>query len=181
MIAFPVLETGRLRLRRFELADAPAVQQLLNDPEVTGTLMDKTLPFSLDDAQAMIASSHEGFETGRAYVFALVRKLNDDLVGYGDIEVRPDHKRGEIAYWIGRPYWWQGYATEAAKCLVQFGFETLGLNRIYAYVLKRNEASARVLQKAGLVYEGTQRQSALKDGVFEDVDYYGLLRQDYLD
>jgi ribosomal-protein-alanine N-acetyltransferase len=181
MIAFPTLETARLRLRLFEPDDAPAVQQLLNDPEVTGTLMDKTLPYSLDDARVMIAASHDGFARGTAYVFAVVRKLNNDLVGYGDIEVRPDHRRGEIAYWIGRPYWWQGYATEAAKCLVQFGFETLGLNRIYAYVLKRNQASAHVLQKAGLVYEGTQRQGALKDGVFEDVDYYGLLRQDYLD
>ena len=174
------LETARLRLRRFELADAPAVQQLLNDPEVTGTLMDKTLPYSLEDAHTLITASHKGFESGRAYVFAVVRKLNDDLVGYGDIEVRPDHKRGEIAYWIGRPYWWQGYATEAAKCLVQFGFQELALNRIYAFVLKRNEASANVLQKAGLVYEGTQRHGAHKDDVFEDVDFYGLLRQDYL-
>ena len=179
MTSFPTLETERLCLRRFELADAPAVQTLINDPDITGNLMDVSLPCSLDDVRAMIVRSHSESEAGAAFAFAVLRKSNDDLVGYCDLTVHKDHQRGEITYWIGRPYWWQGYATEAAKCVIRFGFEDLGLNRIFAHVLKRNDASAHVLQKAGLVYEGTHRQGARKDEVYEDVDFYALLRQDY--
>lgn len=179
METFPILETERLRLRRFEFSDAPTVQSLLDDPEVTGNLMDKTLPYTLANARAMIDYSHKAFELGTGYIFAVVRKSNDDLVGYCDLEVQQEHQRGEIAYWIGRSYWWQGYATEAAKRVVRFGFEELGLNRIYAFVLHSNEASAHVLQKAGLVHEGTQRQGARKNDAYDDVDFYGLLRKDY--
>ena len=181
MSALPTLETERLLLRCFEMKDAPVVQQLLSDPEVTGNLMDTTLPFTLEDAEQMITRSHQAVEANTAYMFAVVRKSNDTLVGYCDVEVQRHHKRGEIAYWIGRPYWWQGYATEAAKRVVRFAFEDLGLNRVFAYVLKRNTASAGVLTKAGLKLEGTQRQSIEKDGVLEDVEFYGLLREDYLD
>ncbi len=173
----PTLQTERLCLRRFETGDAPHVQKLLNDPEVIGTLIDLSLPFTLADAQTLIANSHTAFENGSAYVFAVTRKSNNDLVGYCDIEVQTAHQRGEIAYWIGKPYWWQGYATEAAKRMVAFGFEQLGLNRIYAYVLTRNTASAKVLTKAGLSREGTLRHSARKEDAFEDVDFYGLLRE----
>jgi RimJ/RimL family protein N-acetyltransferase len=179
MSSFPSLETGRLLLRRFEMADAAITQKLLDDPEVVGNLIDKVLPYSLADAEALIKRSHQAFASGEAYVYAVVRKSNADLVGYCDIELKPGTRDGEIAYWIGRPYWWQGYATEAAKCLVQFGFETLGLERVYAYVLKRNRRSAHVLEKAGLSLEATREKSAYKDGVDEDVELYGLLRGTY--
>lgn len=176
----PTLESERLLLRRFEDSDAPIVQELLNDPDVTGNLMDTTLPYSLTDAQAMIASSQQAYADETAYVFAVVRKSNDTLVGYCGLALQPEHQRGEITYWIGRPYWWQGYATEAAKCVVRFGFEHLELNRIYAHVMKRNTASAGVLTKAGLRLEGMQQQGIHKDGVFEDVEFHGLLRRDYV-
>lgn len=178
MTDFPSLETQRLRLRRFENTDAPIVQELLSDPDVIGNLIDITLPYSLDDAHRMITDSHRAFAEESAYVFAVVRQSNDTLVGYCDLELQPQHQRGEIAYWIGRPYWWQGYATEATKSVVRFGFEQLGLNRIFAHVLKTNSASVKVLQKAGLRLEGTFRQGVQKDGVFEDIEFYGLLRDD---
>ena len=119
MTDFPTLETERLRLRCFEETDAPVVQELLSDPEVIGNLIDITLPYSLDDAHRMIADSHRAFAESAAYAFAVVRQSNDTLVGYCDLEIQPQHHRGEIAYWIGRPYWWQGYATEATKCVLQ--------------------------------------------------------------
>ncbi|MAS32388.1 MAG: GNAT family N-acetyltransferase [Anaerolineaceae bacterium] len=180
MSVFPILETERLRLRDLRISDAETIQTLLNEPEITGNLMDKALPYSLEDAQSLITYSQDAFAQGKAYMFAIERKSNEDMIGYCDVEVQADHQRGEIAYWIGLPYWWQGYATEAAKRVVRFGFEDLALNRIYAYVMKRNEASAHVLQKAGLIYEGTQRHGTRKNDVYEDVDFYGLLREDWL-
>lgn len=178
MTDFPCLETERLLLRPFRDSDAPTVQQLLSDPEVIGNLIDIALPDSLEEAQRMIADSHQAFAEGAAYTFAVVRDSNDTLVGYCELKIQTQHRRGEIAYWIGRPYWWQGYATEAAKCVVQFGFEELGLNRIYAHVIKGNAASVKVLRKAGLRLEGTQRQGIQKGNEFLDVEFYGLLREE---
>ncbi len=179
MKSFPTLDTERLHLRRFELSDAPLVQKLLDDPEVISNMIDKTPPYTLEDAETMIKQSHAAYATGNAIAFAITRKSDTGLVGYCDLELQAKHERGEIAYWIGRPYWWQGYATEAVKCVVRFGFEELNLNRIFAYVLTENTASAGVLKKAGLQLEGTQRQAAQKADEFKDVEFYGLLRADY--
>ena len=165
-------------MRRFEDTDAPVVQELLSDPEVIGNLIHITLPYSLDEALGMIHESDQAFAEGTAYTFAVVRQSSDTLVGYCSLKIQPRHQRGEIVYWIGRPYWWQGYATEATKCVVRFGFEQLGLNRIDAQVMKANTASVKVLKKAGLRLEGTSRQGVRKDGMFEDIEFYGLLRDD---
>lgn len=173
------LETERLLLRPFAPADAPDLRHLLSDPAVSGTLMDVDGPLALDDAERMIAAWQAAAAAGAALVFAVVRRASATLIGYIDLQLAPEHQRGEIAYWIGRPYWWQGYASEAARRVVRCGFEDLELNRVHARCLRRSEAAARVLEKAGLLCEGTHRQGAFKDGVFEDVAFYGVLRADY--
>ena len=173
------LETERLLLRPFHSDDAPVVRELLSAPEVFSTLMDIDEPLTLDAAQTMIAGWQEATHTGAAVVYAITRRSSDTLIGYIDIEMHPEHQRGEVAYWIGVPYWWQGYASEAARRVVRHGFEDLELNRIFAYCLSRNHASARVLEKAGLIYEGTFRQRAFKHNSFEDVAFYGVTREDY--
>ncbi len=173
------LETDRLLLRPFQRADAPALHELLSDPAVLGTLMDVDGPLTLADAESMIAGWQAAVKRGESLVFAVARRASETLVGYIDIELHPEHQRGEIAFWIGRPYWWQGYASEAARRLVRYAFAHLELNRVYAYCLTRNHASARVLEKAGLLYEGTHRQAAFKDGLFEDVAFYGVTRAEF--
>lgn len=173
------LETDRLLLRPFQLADAPVLHELLSDSAVLGTLMDVDSPLTLDEAASMIASWEAAVARGEALVFAVVRRASETLVGYIDIELQPDHRRGEIAFWIGHSYWWQGYASEAARRLVRYAFEHLELNRVYAYCLARNHASVRVLEKAGLLYEGTHRQGAFKNGMFEDVAFYGVTRAEF--
>jgi RimJ/RimL family protein N-acetyltransferase len=97
----------------------------------------------------------------------------------GCIGLRVDflHSRGELGYWIGVPYWGRGYATEAARRLVGFAFDTLGLNRVHASCFSRNRASARVLEKAGLVREGVLRRHVRRFGRFEDLTLYGLVRE----
>ena len=179
MKSFPTLETDRLLLRRLELADAPDIQALLDNPEVIGNLIDTTPLYTLNDAETMIKLTHAAYDEDNGIAFAITRKSDQSLVGYCELELRTKHQRGKITYWIGRPFWWQGYATEAAKCVVRFGFEDLKLNRVFAYVLIDNSASAGVLKKAGLQLEGTQRQAAQKDGEFRDVEFYGLLRDDF--
>ena len=82
----------------------------------------------------------------------------------------------ELGYWLGEPHWGQGIMTLAAKALVEWGFSELGLRRIDSSAFAWNPASARVLEKAGLVYEGRRIGAIIKDGQLTDHLLYGLVR-----
>lgn len=89
------------------------------------------------------------------------------------------HQRAELAYWLVMPYWNAGHMTEAARALVEYGFDKLHLNRIEAGHYRTNPASGRVMQKIGMQYEGTHRQHTLRFGQFEDRLVCGLLASDW--
>ena len=76
------------------------------------------------------------------------------------------------------PYWGRGYATEAARAVVAYAFDELGLNRVFAFHFTNNPASGRVLQKIGMRHEGTRRAHTRKDGAFLDSESYAILRGD---
>lgn len=177
MLTLPMLETERLVLRRFEMSDAETMELLMNEPQIIAMLIDAPpQPYTIDAARRYILHSHEAVLSGEDYVFGIEHKAEHRIIGYIDVEVNKTHQRGEIAYWLFPDYWRFGYATEAAKRIIEFAFDDLKLNRVYAHCLACNVASARVLMKAGLHYEGTLRQDAFKNGVFEDVEFYGLTR-----
>lgn len=97
----------------------------------------------------------------------------------GLLGISAEHERGEIGYWIGKPYWNQGYCTEAAQAMLNYGFQTLGFSRVVSRCLKRNPASARVMEKIGMTVEGCLRAHEKKWGRFEDVVIYGILRSEW--
>ena len=84
----------------------------------------------------------------------------------------------ELGYWLGKPFWGRGIITEAARAITAYGFETLGLTRIYAHVDSDNGASARVLEKAGYQREGLLRKAVLKKGELVDYLLFAILRED---
>jgi [ribosomal protein S5]-alanine N-acetyltransferase len=100
-------------------------------------------------------------------------------VGAVGLRINPEHRHAEIGYWIGRPYWGHGYASEAATVVVGYGFEQLGLNRIFAKHFATNPASGRVMQKIGMRYEGRNRGHILKWGEFLDDEVYGVLADEW--
>jgi RimJ/RimL family protein N-acetyltransferase len=95
------------------------------------------------------------------------------------LHIAEAHRRAELGYWIGVPFWGRGYATEAARAAVAFGFETLRLNRIYAHYFAGNTASQRVLEKIGMRHEGRSRQHIQKWDHFVDLENYALLAEDF--
>ncbi len=101
------------------------------------------------------------------------------LIGAAALRFTAASNRGELGYWIGRPYWGQGFASEAAGAMVQYAFTGRGLHRVYAHHMIGNPASGRVLRKAGMRQEGVLRQHFRKDGMFHDVVVYGLLREEW--
>jgi ribosomal-protein-alanine N-acetyltransferase len=179
MLERPSLHTERLLLRPFSLADAQAVQSLAGEREIAA--MTLTIPHPYEDgmAEAWISTHQEAFEKGEAVFFAITLRSDGTLIGAMSLEINQQHLRAELGYWIGVPYWNQGYCTEAAQVVVKYGFEELGLARIHAAHFKRNPASGRVLQKLGMSHEGSLRKHVLKWYEFVDFELYGLCKEDY--
>lgn len=174
-----ILHTERLILRPFTLEDASSVEILASDIEMAKTTLHIPHPFPDDLAVHWIERYNEKMERGSSYSFAIVLKDSMQLVGCVMLFVAHNHKRGELAYWIGKSYWDNGYATEAANKMIEFAFQQLKVNRIWAAIMKKNIASIEVMKKLGLTYEGTFREHVLKWGVYEDIDYFGIVKSDF--
>jgi RimJ/RimL family protein N-acetyltransferase len=176
----PLLRTQRLVLRRLQAGDAPVVAELAGDRAVADTTRSIPHPYPLSAAEEWIGGYAERFGRGAAVDFAVTLADDGRLLGCTGLLLERSDARAELGYWIGRPYWNRGFAREAAAAIVAFAFGELGLNRVYAYCMRRNPASRRVLERVGLVHEGCCRQHMRKWDTFEDIDCFGLLREDYL-
>lgn len=175
----PTLTSDRLLLRPFALADAPDVQRLAGDRDIASTTLNIPHPYEDGMAETWIGGHEERFDKGEQAAFAVVLRAGT-LIGAIGLEIDQQHERAELGYWIGKPYWGQGYCTEAAEVVLHYGFEMLGLNRIQARHLARNPASGRVMQKIGMRYEGYLRQHVIKWGSFEDIELYAVLKGEYI-
>jgi RimJ/RimL family protein N-acetyltransferase len=168
-----------LILRPFGLSDAPDVAHYAGDREIASTTLLIPHPYSVEDALAWLATHHDSFQSGRSVACAVTLRETGELAGAIGLSIAAGHDRAELGYWIGRPFWGRGFATEAGLAMVRYGFEELPLNRIDAYHFARNPASGRVLQKIGMTYEGTARQLYKKWGGYEDCPLYSILRAEF--
>lgn len=162
-------------LRPFKLSDAKQVQRLAGDKRVASTT--KTVPYPYPDgvAEAWINTHELAFLESKNAVFAITLK-SGELIGAISLDKIIDGHQAEMSYWVGLPFWNNGYCTEAGEAVLQYGFSERWLNRVYACYLARNPASGRVLEKLGMIYEGTLRQHILKWGGYEDLAWMGILR-----
>ncbi len=176
MPEFPILQTERLILRAFQMDDAPAVDKYVSEKEIAATTLNIPHPYTLEMAEEWIGTHKEAFENGQAVRFAITLGDSGELLGAIGLEITAAHERAEMGYWIGLPHWGKGYCTEAAIAAIQHGFDSLGLERIFATHLRRNPASGRVMLKAGMKHEGRLRHHIKKWGEFEDLEMYSLLR-----
>jgi [ribosomal protein S5]-alanine N-acetyltransferase len=175
----PTLDCTRLTLRPYQLRDADDIQRLIGAREVAVTTAAVPHPYLDGMAEEFIAGRAEAFARGTSVSFAISVRATDTFIGGIDLRPEPEHQRAEIGYWVGLPFWGQGYASEAAQAVVDYGFVSLGLNRIHARHFGNNLASGRVMQKIGMRYEGTQRQHFQKWGELIDVVLYALLRDEW--
>ena len=179
MSAQPTLATTRLALRPFTPADAPGVQRLAGVREVAATTLHIPHPYPDGAAEAWIATHAAGWESGHTLTWAITECVGSALVGAIGMDVARAHERAEIGYWIARPCWGRGYATEAALAILAAGFGALGLNRIQGTHMTSNPASGRVMEKLGMRLEGTHHQWIRRDGRFEDVAMRAILRSEW--
>jgi ribosomal-protein-alanine N-acetyltransferase len=175
------LETERLLLRPLLVEDAGTIDQLLNDRELASNTESIDFPYPAGDASQWIDRNRDRWKVGDAYVLAICPKNGGGLMGTVELNANKRHHRAELSYWIGRRFWNQGFATEAAHRAVNFGFAKLGFERITSQHFSRNPASGRVLEKIGMTLEGTRKRHIRKWDQFEDVKIYGILAHDFRD
>ena len=175
-----ILTTNRLTLRPLETGDAGPIERLAGDKEVADTTLNMPHPYPAGAAVPFIQARREAAGRGDGYSFAVTRTDDDAFLGIVGLHIQKIHHMAEIGYWIGKPYWGNGYCSEAAARVLAFAFDDLRLNRVYAAAMTRNPASSRVMEKIGMTFEGVLRQHIRKGDAYEDLRYYGIVRTDRL-
>jgi ribosomal-protein-alanine N-acetyltransferase len=175
----PTLDTERLILRPFKLSDAKQVQKLAGDKRIASTTFNVPHPYLDGMAEDWLSTHESAYQEGKRVIFAITLKKSGELVGCINLGDIVENHQAELGYWVGVPFWNEGYCTEAGEAVLRYGFLDRGLNRIHACYLSRNPASGRVLEKLGMVHEGTRKQHVLKWGLFEDLELMGILRADW--
>jgi [ribosomal protein S5]-alanine N-acetyltransferase len=176
----PTLTTERLVLRPFTLADSKRVQELAGAFEIADTTGHMPHPYLDGMAEEWIGGHESEFANGEGATFAITLRDTGELIGAIGLTIHSHNQRAEMGYWLGVPYWNRGYTSEAARALIQYAFQELNLNRVYASHFTRNPASGRVMQKAGMKYEGVLREHFVRWENPEDLVYYGILKSEWV-
>ncbi len=175
----PSLETSRLRLRKLSLADAADTFAYASDPEVARYVR-FVVHKSIADSERFISRVMEQYATRAEPVWGMELKAEAKVIGsIGFVKWERDHRRIELGYALGRPWWGQGLAPEAVAAIVEFAFAHTNVNRIEAFCFTEHRASARVLEKCGFQLEGVLRQYEEIKGRWPDVKLYSKLRSDW--
>jgi RimJ/RimL family protein N-acetyltransferase len=146
----PVLETERLVLRAPRLGDAKTVAALANDRQIAENTARIPHPYKLADAKDWIRAVKS--RAGDAAF--LITLANGAVIGACGIDAREEEPTPELGYWLGRPYWGQGYATEAVRALIDHAFTDLDHPALLAGARVTNPASRRILEKCGFQWTG---------------------------
>jgi [ribosomal protein S5]-alanine N-acetyltransferase len=179
LLPTPTLHTARLRLRPFTGADAEALFALHSSADVL-RYWDAPPWSERARADRFIAACQHMAEGGSGARLAMDRVSDKSFIGWCSVtRWNPDYRSASLGYCLDDATWGHGYATEAARALLQWAFDTLDLNRVQAETDTRNAASARVLEKLGFVREGTLREDCVVNGEVSDSWVYGLIRRQW--
>ncbi len=177
---WPEIVTPRLRLRPPRVADAERIAELANLRELAEMTLTVPHPYAASDAVQWIAGMGERVRTGRGREWLITRSGVEGpaaVVGAVGLGIDPAHRWAELGYWIGKDFWGAGYATEAARAVLEHAFAALGLQRIQAHFMTINPASGRVLEKIGMRREGVLESRLERFGVRRDSVVMAMTRQ----
>lgn len=169
--------TGAVTLRKPETRDVDALLPIKNDKEIAALLAGTTRAWSRDDLERWV--DHHRIAPDEA--FFVIAGADDRAIGHVAL-YRIDHKVGSAEFGIllgDRTAWGKGVGTAVTRFVVEYGFDVLGLRRIFLEVLETNARASHVYGKLGFVVEGRLREHQFKDGQHVDVVVMGLLRDEY--
>ena len=175
----PTLETERFFLRKLSLDDTSDMYEYSKSEEIT-----KHLTWSPHHNKAYtfdyLNYLQNRYKTGDFYDWAIECKDSGKMIGTcGFTRFLFRHNAAEIGYVLNKEYHGKGIATEVVGRIIQYGFENLALERIEGKFMIENEASRRVMEKNGMIFEGINRKSMLIKGVYRDIGTCAILREDF--
>jgi [ribosomal protein S5]-alanine N-acetyltransferase len=174
------ITTERLVLREFKQTDWPDVLAYQREPLYLRYYeWTERTPLAVQKfVQGFVANQIE--QPRIKYQLAVILKSSQQLIGNCGIRLKAAAAReGDIGYELSPEYWGHGYATEAASAIVEFGFNELGLHRIWSWCIADNVGSARVLQKIGMQAEGRLRENEFYKGRWWDTLLFGMLDDEW--
>ena len=171
------IKTERLTLRRFELTDAEAMfNNWANDDEVTRYMRWQSYT-NVDDAKTTLQIWVDNYINDNSYHWGICLD-NGELIGSIGAYIDSEHDcRAGLGYCIGRNWWSEGYMSEAVKAVINYMFTNTDTERIEAYYAVENPASGKVMQKAGMEFEGIAKHKFKSREGFEDSGNYGIIRE----
>ena len=174
------ITTERLFLREFKQEDWPVVMAYQRDPLYLRYYewTDRTPAAVQEFIQMFLAQQQE--QPRIKFQLAVTLKSTRQLIGNCGIRMKaPEAHEGDIGYELSPNHWGNGYATEAASAMLEFGFTRLGLHRVWSWCVADNVGSARVLQKLGMQAEGRLRENEYYKGRYWDTLMFGILADEW--
>jgi RimJ/RimL family protein N-acetyltransferase len=173
--------TERLVLRRYTYDDIPDVLRFASQPSVA-RVTSKRIPATEEGVRKYIdlQNSYQPFEKDEVFELAMERKEDGRVIGFLGF-ICGDHRQGEMGWALGEEYRGRGYATEAARALMDYGFNSLGLHRIHADTGTDNVASWRMMERLGMRREVLLKGAVYEEGKWDDRYVYGILADEWRD
>lgn len=168
--------TERISITGIRKSDLPSMSQYLNDPLIHANTLSVPYPYGLKDAQTFFGHTSD-FQQAQGFPKDYAIRLKGTMCGGIGLMFNfgiASHK-SEFGYWLARDFWNQGIMSAVVPAFVAYAFESTNLIRIEAHVFEGNDASCRVLEKAGFKKEGYLRKAFEKIGVFKDATLYAIL------
>lgn len=174
------LETERLILRRLKMSDAEAAyNNWTSDPEVTKFLTWPTHP-DVGATRTVLESWMPSYENESYYHWAItLKEKGDKPIGTIHGLVNDDTESIRVGYCLGRNWWHMGIMSEALRAVMEFFFDIVEANSINSYHDPNNPHSGMVMQKCGMKYDGTLRQSDRNNQGIVDASWYSILREEW--
>lgn len=172
------LTGDRTRLREFRTEDLEDSLAVVADEEVTRWLSFDSLTREQQAARLASAIERAAEQPRQEYYLALTTLDDDQLIGFARLGLS-GVRAAKLGYAVAAPQWSKGYATDATRTIVSFGFTQLGLHRVTAAIGPDNAASIRVVKRLGFSYEGRLRDHVFTNGAWRDSDLYSVLAYEW--
>lgn len=179
MNSFPKRNSNRLILDKISYSDIPKIIEYAGTKKIAETTLNIPHPYKEEDAIFWINSANNGFKNQDQFTFGIRLKSTSEFIGGIGLKINNRFNRAELGYWIAEPFWNKGYASEAVGTVLKFGFETVGLNKIYAFHLVENPASGKVMIKNRMIKEGELKDHTKKGETYRSLVQYRLTRSEF--
>ena len=179
MNKFPEIITERLILKELKAVDILDIVKFASNKNISVFTLNIPFPYSEKDAIYWINLANQGFKNGTNMIFGIRLKPENKFIGGIGFSIEQRFNRAEIGYWIAEPFWRNGYATEATKAVIEYGFVNLSLNKFTSSHFSKNAVSGKVMENSGMFKEGVLKEHVLKNSEYHDLILYGLTKNQF--